>query len=263
MKLINRVSAYLAVLTLAFSAYTCDTTTGPKGGGGQSPEPYSQTIRTGYSANDFLADSNFTTLIVELDYMEGYAPTQDAVDSLKVFLNNRLHKDQIIINQTSIPARGQGPYSISQVRDLEKEYRDLNTTSAESDTLTAYMLVLDGEYQSSNVLGIAYYNTSTAYFGKTLARASSGIGSPSRRKVEATVFNHEFGHLFGLVNIEGSGSEMQNDHQDEQYGHHCDNDRCLMYWAVQTTDFFANLFEGTIPDLDENCIIDLQANGGK
>jgi hypothetical protein len=267
MKFMKSSSAFSALMTglLALIVSTCtDTTTGP-GNGEIPPAPYSQTLAPGRSANDFLADSNFTTLAVEIDYMEGYAPLPDAIDSLRSFLQERLNKSQIIINEpTAIPSGGQQSYSADDVRSLEEQHRDLFTGYTDSDTLTAYMIILDGQYSSGNVLGIAYYNTSTAFFGETIRQvSSSGIAPPPRYKVEGTVFRHEFGHLFGLVNIEGSGTDMQNPHQDEANGHHCDNDQCLMYWAVETSDFFANLFDGNIPNLDQNCVLDLQANGGK
>lgn len=256
--------AFGAFILLTLIMYSCsDTSTGPTcclpPPGSQS---YSHTDQPGASANDFLADSNFTVLSVEVDYMGDHKPTDAALDSLAAFLEKCTNKNKIVINEpTSISSGGQSSYTADDVRNLEEEHRNLKTEN--TDTLTTYILILDGEYSNGNVLGIAYYNTSVALFGETIDRVSSGVGAPPRRKIEASVLNHEFGHLFGLVNIEGSGTNMQTPHQDEKNGHHCDNDQCLMYWAVQTSDFFANLFDGSIPDLDENCIADLQANGGK
>ena len=125
------------------------------------------------------------------------------------------------------------------------------------------MLIVDGEYEQANVLGVAHRNTSTAYFGAALDAVSGGLTQPTRRQAEATVFRHEFGHLLGLVAIPGSGTDMQTEHQDEAHGHHCDDDSCLMYYAVESTDLFASVFGGTIPELDAQCIADLRANGGK
>lgn len=69
---------------------------------------------------------------------------------------------------------------------------------------------------------------------------------------------------FVEINIEGSGTEMQTDHLDEQNGSHCDNESCLMYYAMQRSDLIEQLFnDESIPALDANCIADLQANGGK
>jgi hypothetical protein len=69
--------------------------------------------------------------------------------------------------------------------------------------------------------------------------------------------------LFGLVNIDGSGTDMQTEHQDEQNGHHCDNENCLMYYAMERSDLISQFFDESVAELDANCIADLQANGGK
>ncbi|MEX0647338.1 MAG: hypothetical protein WEA56_16535 [Balneolaceae bacterium] len=220
---------------------------------------YSHERGPGSSAGDFLQEDEFRELILEVDYMEGHEPTQESLNNLQTFLEERLYKTSVTIRQPSeIAAAGQQNYSADEVRDLEEEYR--NEFSQEG-TLAAYFIILDGEYSQQNVLGIAYYNTSMAFFGETIQNISGGIGQPSRRMIETTVMRHEIGHILGLVD---NGTEMQEDHKDEGNGSHCDNDSCLMYYAVQTTNFFANLTEGgEIPELDAFCIADLQAAGGK
>ncbi|WP_395257488.1 hypothetical protein [Halalkalibaculum sp. DA3122] len=245
-----------------------DSATGPNGSDDNGPDdqqpdpaPYSHTRNPGTSANDFLADSNYTELEIEIDYMEGYEPNSEALSSLETFLEERLNKTSVtILEPTQIPGGNQEQYSAEEIRDLEEEHRD-NTT--EGETLSAYMIIVDGKYDQDNVLGIAYYNTSSGFFGAAYDEVSGGVGQPSRYQTEATSFRHEFGHLFGLVNVDGSGTEMQQDHQDEENGHHCDNDSCLMYYAMESTDLFGSVFGGSIPSLDQNCIDDLQANGGQ
>ena len=225
-------------------------------------DTYSHVEQPGSAANDFLADSNFTHLSVEVDYMPGYEPNAEALDSLKAFFQQRLHKSSVTVQTpTEIPSGGQSRYSASEIRSLEEDHR---STFAQGDTLAAYMMIVDGKYEERNLLGIAYYNTSNAFFGPSYEEASSGIGPPSRYQIEAISFRHEFGHLFGLVAIPGSGTEMQQDHQDEQHGNHCDNDNCLMYYATQREDLISNQLSGDeITPLDANCINDLQANGGR
>ena len=222
---------------------------------------YSHAQNPGTSANDFLADSNFTHLVVEVDYMPGYAPNEEALDSLKGFFEQRLNKTSITIKEpTSIPSGDQDRYSAEEIREIEQNRR---STFTQDDTLAAYMMIVDAKYEERNLLGSAYYNTSNAFFGPSYEEASSGVGSPSRYLIEATSFRHEFGHLLGLVNIENSGTEMQNPHQDTDHGNHCDNDQCVMYYAMETTDVVGSTLGEEIPPLDANCITDLQANGGK
>jgi hypothetical protein len=258
---------FLFTLFIALTFYSCDSGTvtdvtdpnGANGGGnGNGDFSFNHEQNPGTSAHEFLRDDDFQDLVVQIQYMEGNAPTSQAVDNLLQFLEERLHKNNIIITEpVEIPAGGQSSYTASEVRDLEREHR---TEFSEEGRLAAYFIILDGEFQQSNVLGIAHFNTSMALFGETIRRASGGVGQPSRATVETIVMQHEVGHIIGLVN---NGVEMQSDHQDEENGKHCDVEECLMYFAVRTTDFFANLFGGTVPELDEHCIADLQAAGGR
>lgn len=265
MKVFQRIIPFISVLIITVLVFSCsDTATGPDGDNGENgngSESYSNTEQPGHSANDLLADSNFTELTVEIDYMSGYEPNSDALASLQTFLEERLNKTSITLSDpTEIEAGGQDTYSASEVRDLEDEHRD---SSTEGDHLSAYMIILDGKYEQDNVLGIAYYNTSAAFFGAAYDEVSGDVGQPSRYQTEATSFRHEFGHLFGLVAIDGSGTEMQQDHKSQEHGNHCNNDSCLMYYAMESADVFGSVFGGSVPSLDQNCIDDLQANGGK
>jgi hypothetical protein len=252
------------LLSLALQSCLDSTTSEVYDDSEQQPGPYSHTDHPGYAANDFLADSNFTNLIVEVDYMPGYAPNNDALDSLKAFFEQRLHKNSITIKEpTEIESGNQQKYSANEIRNIEQDER---STFSQGDTLAAYMIIVDGKYEERDLLGIAYYNTSNAFFGPSYEEASSGIGPPSRYQIEAISFRHEFGHLFGLVAIPGSGTEMQNPHKDPDpdHGNHCDNDECLMYYASERTQLITNHITGDdITPLDDNCIADLQANGGK
>lgn len=222
-------------------------------------EEFSHIQQPGASAEAFLQSDRFTTLELEIDYMPGYQPDAEALDSLKTFLQARLNKSQITLHTpTEVASGGQDSYSADDVRALEEQHRD-NFTDGSGTTLYAYFLIVDGSYSDqSNVLGIAYYNTSMAFFGQTIEETSIGLTAPPRKKIEGTVFRHEFGHNMGLVN---NGTPMGTDHQEE--GAHCTQEGCLMEAAVETSNFFANLFDGNIPDLDPMCISDVQANGGK
>lgn len=235
-----------------------DSYSGPGGGSGGGNE-FNSKAGPGASAEAFLRADQFTSLELEVDYMPGYQPDAEALDSLKTFLQARLNKSQITINTpTEVASGGQDSYSADDIRALEEEYRN-HFTQANSTTLHAYFLIVDGSYSDqSNVLGIAYYNTSMAFFGQTIEETSSGLTAPSREKIEGTVFRHEFSHNMGLVN---NGTPMETDHQEQ--GAHCTQEGCLMEAAVETSNFFANIFDGDIPNLGSFCVNDVQANGGK
>ena len=227
--------------------------------GEPDPEPYAHDLAPGASAGDFLSSADFDRLVVEVQYVAGFRPTDAALQDLQTFLNARLNKPGGIELRLAAPLRipTVATYSADDARALERQHRTLYTHGT---TIAAYLLLLNGEYAGgANVLGIAYNNTSMALFIEKISQYTGGPLEPSQATVEATVANHEFGHLLGLVN---SGSPMQTEHQDEPNGQHCDNENCLMHYSVRLTDFISNLLGG-MPQLDQNCLDDLRANGGR
>ena len=78
--------------------------------------------------------------------------------------------------------------------------------------------------------------------------------------METTVILHEFGHILGLTNF---GAPQQSPHEDSANPKHCDVETCLMYYAATSGPSLMNNSGGTVPQLDAQCIADLQANGGK
>lgn len=248
----SRFFPFLFLLFLGSLPLSCDNQ--PTGTG--SDIPYSHTTNPGEAAEDLITDETFTRMVVEIDYMEGHEPQAEAIQSLEAFLKAWLDKSDITVRPPSeIPGGGQESYSATEVRELEQEHRD-SFSDRESGTLNLYTLILDGEYSQANVLGIAYYNTSMALFGATIAETSGGLGGPSRSHVESTVWQHETGHLMGLVN---AGTEMQQEHQDDENGAHCTNEECLMYYAFQNANLFRTIFGEEVPELDAFCQEDLAA----
>lgn len=212
--------------------------------------------------NDFLSANHYNELVVEIQSMDGYAPTQSTLDNLKALLESLLNKPNgINISSNTIAAQGKGTYSIEDIEDIEKNNRTQNTKDKK---VAAYILFLDGDYAGNDgngkVLGIQYDPTSMAMFEKTIKDLTGGIGKPSATTVETAVIEHEFGHTVGLVN---NGTDMKTAHQDTEHGAHCNNTDCLMYYATETSNFIANLVGGNVPTLDANCKADLKANGGK
>lgn len=254
MRSIRTIFTILISATLFIVSCDSDSVTEP----GENGFSYNHEINPGQSAVDFLTDDDFERLVVQVQYMQGYEPTQEGLSNLETFLRDRLNKSSItIMEPEEIPAAGQSSYTANEIRDLEREHR---TQFSSENQIAAYFIIVDGEYSDSDVLGIAHFNTSMALFGPKFNEVSSGLGSPSKEDVETIVMRHEFGHILGLVN---NGVDMQENHQDTANGRHCDNDQCLMYYAFRNADLFGSIFGGSIPELDENCLADLQAAGGK
>jgi hypothetical protein len=212
--------------------------------------------------NDFLSGSYYNKMIVEIQYVNGFAPSTSTVNSLISFLQQRLNKPSgISVVQTAISAPGKTTYSLDEAASIEASNR---TQATNGHTLTAYFIFLDGEYSAnsgnSKILGVAYAPTSMVIFEKTVRDFSGGATQPPVATLETIVVEHEFSHLLGLVD---NATAMQTPHRDSAHGKHCDNQNCLMYYLAETSNIVANVAGGNLPVLDANCLADLKANGGK
>lgn len=209
----------------------------------------------GTAAHDILSASRYSGLNVEIQYMDGYPPDSASINNLINFLKKYINKpDGIQVTQQKIAASGKTVLSLDDIVNIEKKYR---TVFTENNTLAVHILITDADYDQPNILATSYWNTSFCVFGKTV-NDDSGSWGLSSLTLLTTLFEHEFGHLMGLVN---QGSPMQKDHLDHSNGAHCINSHCLMYYDVEKSTAAGNLF--SIPILDANCEADLKANGGK
>jgi hypothetical protein len=220
--------------------------------------------RVGISARHLLSGESFTSLAVEIQAVEGFEPTQEAINSLHAFLSDRLDKPAgiRIVRRTPIRSPGKASYSIADARKIEDQRRQLFANGRE---LAAYILFVDGpssdDTPNLKTLGQAHRNTSIAIFEPTIRALSGAIGQPYRWVLEATILQHEFGHVLGLVN---AGSPLQSNHASlEDSGRaHCSSPTCLMNFNSERL-LLTNGFFTQVPSMDAACIQDLQANGGR
>jgi predicted Zn-dependent protease len=212
----------------------------------------------GMSARDLLSADKYTSLKIEVQYMPGFKPDKDALYNLYTFLQERVHKPQgISIVTRQIASDSSYQLTTSEVKAIERKNR---TATSNGKELALYILYTNGKYINDKIFGLAYLNTSAVIFGESIKEHSGKIGQPNRTKLETTVLLHEMGHLLGLM---GKGTPMQEEHHDENHASHCKNRKCLMYYSIGTNDKFGYLIKGSIPELDEHCLADLRANGGK
>ncbi|TJY37239.1 membrane metalloprotease [Pontimicrobium aquaticum] len=218
---------------------------------------------TGSSSNDLLSDDTFTSIIIELVYVENYKPTQSAINNFRSFLEARINKPNgITIEIRAISSHGTAPYSIEDIINIEDENRTKFNTN---NQIAVWVFFADGSSASNTnngvVLGTAYRNTSFVIYEETIQDLSGNALQPSTSILEATVITHEFGHILGLTNL---GATLQSNHEDTQHPKHCNVESCLMYWSAETDSGLSNLIGvSSAPELDAQCIADLQANGGK
>lgn len=218
---------------------------------------------TGSSANDLLSENTFTKTIVEIGYINGFKPTDEALNNFKSFIINRTFKSNgVEFLLKEIPTTGKSVYTLDDIVNLEKEHRTKYNTNS---TIAVWVLFVNGKSErdtnSSAVLGSAYWNTSFVIYEETIQGLSDSAFEPERSMMETSVINHEFGHLLGLVDL---GTDLQSDHEDPNNPKHCNVESCLMFWALESSQGIGNMLSGgQVPTLDAQCLADLRANGGK
>lgn len=216
----------------------------------------------GTSANDLLSNEEFSSLHIEVITVPGYEPSHTALANLQEFIDARVYKPGgVELSTKTISSPGGGSYSISDIREIEKEHRMVYNSGTE---IAVFIFVADGkssaQEENAVVLGTAYQNTSIVLYEQAI-RDLSETSMVSRSEIESTTLKHEFGHLLGLVD---NGSPAQSDHEDPENSAHCSVSGCLMVAAMEfgdgTIDF---LKSNQSADLDSNCRLDLRSNGGK
>lgn len=124
--------------------------------------------------------------------------------------------------------------------DLRRIAAQTRATSSTPKRVAVHVLVLDGQYEDANALGVAFNASTFAIFP---SRIRSGLlSSFNYSTFEEAVVVHELGHLFGLVNLTGHGAF----HEDPDHAGHSSNQESVMYWAVEDISI-ANVFRGGPP----------------
>jgi len=212
-------------------------------------------------------------LLVEIDYAEGWKPRDGVSNRLSNRLEEVLEKPDGVEfhNDETLEARGS---------DHEWSFEELSTLASETfnrevsdDTVKLHVLFFDGKYEENEgnkkILGLAWGFKNIVIFKETLEEScqQSGLtgvvtGDDACATAVQSVWKHEFGHTFGLVD---NKLAMQEDHRDEEHGHHCDNDECVMYWAYEGPKIFDRLTtrfqdgnDQTFP-FGSNCMKDMGA----
>lgn len=224
---------------------------GGAGLGGNSP---------GDRAADILRGEPYSRIEVEVDYVQGQRPSQEAIDTFELRIEKYTAKNSVTINIDEAIPSTESVYTLDDVKALEKQYRDGEDTEI---TIFLYFIFLDGEYVKSRVLGVAYSATSAAIFEEKIDEVAGDTPSTiSKAEIETAVIVHEWGHLLGLVEINYDSSKRGHD----DGSNHCPHTEtvagqtrkdCVMADAVDTVDFF-NQLEGDVPtDFAQWCHDDL------
>ena len=266
----KRSSLFLFLLA-GFLLFNCAKDDGPDPINEPGIDKSANLLATGDSAHDLLANTNFTDLLIEIAYVEGFQPTQTAIANFEDFLRERTFKQNISFQYRSLPSSGEETLTLQEIADLESDNR---TAYNEGNTLAIYIYFADApsdgddEQQGLVTLGAVYRNTSMVIHESTVRALAGRSALIMVADVEEATLTHEMGHLFGLVDL---GSAPVNAHEDPQSDNHCDIDGCLMRGELEFGGGLMGIMESrvltgrgqAVPGLDAECILDLQANGGR
>ncbi|WP_224483741.1 membrane metalloprotease [Robertkochia aurantiaca] len=217
---------------------------------------------TGSSSVDLLTNDK-TKLVVEIVSVENFEPSAMALEEFRSFIDRHCHKPSgIEFRYNTISSPGKDRYTIDDIVETEETHR---TAFNDEETVSVFVLMLDGRSErdtdESVILGTAYRNTSFVIFQGTIKRLNPYANNTELAIAQATVINHEFSHLLGLVNL---GTPMVTVHEDEENKNHCQTENCLMNYKADAGISIGNLTRpSSVPELDAFCLEDLRALGGK
>ncbi|TAI49605.1 hypothetical protein [Flagellimonas allohymeniacidonis] len=250
-------------------------------------------LGAGDSANDLLANTNFDRLVIEIGHVAGFQPTVETLANFEDFILNQSFKENIQIDLLSLSSPEETTLTLQEIVDLENDNR---TAYNDGTTLAIYIYFADAPSDSDDddeglvTVGSVYRNTSMVIYESTIRRLASRSSTITLSDLETATLNHEFGHLFGLVNL---GTDPVNSHEDLDAPNHCNVQGCLMRAEIEfgtvSRSAQASSKEGIlqsvcdlsgnslvrrlesrtgrglaiIPVLDDECVLDLQNNGGR
>lgn len=208
-------------------------------------------------ARIILGASPARRLVIEIAYVSGRRPSQQAVDHLTTILKRETVKSEGIVATFDAQLPGtRSSYSLNNILALEQRYRRLHSNG---EVATIWIAALNGDYAGgSGTLGLAFTATSFALFEDQIQQAANVFVSAD--SIERSVITHEMGHLLGLVNI---GYRSHYDHEDPQHAHHSKYQTSVMYWAVEDTSIATILRGGPPDDFDQYDRADLALLRGR
>lgn len=141
------------------------------------------------------------------------------------------------------------------------------STRTRDDVIAYYVVWLDGYLEEDgakrdSVLGVSIGDTGViAMFKPVIESAALPLLPNVARIVEQVVLVHEVGHAVGLVN---NGIPLATPHHDAPNGAHCTNDRCVMYFSVESVEAARDFVQRRVTQsdlvlFDDACLGDVAA----
>ncbi len=219
------------------------------------------------NAQIFALGEPYSKLILEVDYIEGFAPSDIDADMV-AHLSKVVDKPdgiQIVRDQAIASPSADHIWTFEEIKTL---FAAQNSLELNANETKIHVIFVDGGYTGdtaeSSILGLAW-GTNVVMFEQNLLNSCAKpiLNGRLCGFTEQAILLHEIGHVIGLVN---NGAPLTADHQDPDHGHHCSNPDCLMYWSYEGTALVEALRgkldeneEATIFEFDADCMNDLAA----
>ena len=239
--------------------------------------------------------------IAFVESQRDFSPTDEAIEAVENFLERFTFKDNIEFVFSPLASPEEEDFTLQEISDLEIENRTVyndGTTLGVYIFFADAPSEGDDVDEGLVTLGAVYRNTSMVIYEETIRTLASRSALITTADVETATLNHEFGHLLGLVNL---GTPAINDHEDtttdengnEVPNNHCNVENCLMLaqlefraassisgataksgglqsscslnglGLVRQMEAAAARGAVIIPDLENECQLDLRSNGGR
>jgi hypothetical protein len=165
-------------------------------------------------------------LLIEIDAVDGLAPSQAVLDLLRTRLAGVVDKPGGIafLPAETIAGDADGVWTTEELRASARRNRDRRSSP---DVMVIYLQFVDGLYEQRDAFGVAYSASTAAMFSEHMRDAATIL--VSRTALERAAVVHEAGHLLSLVNI---GYSSPRDREDAEHPNHSNNPDSVMFWAV-------------------------------
>ena len=133
-------------------------------------------LGTGDSANDILSNDNFTKMQIEVVYVQGFRPTDEAMDEFVTFIRDRTFKQDIEVIYKEVPSSNEEDLTLQEIANIEEGHRTLYNNG---ETIAIYIYFADAPSvdddpdQDLVTLGAVYRNTSMIIYESTVRLAGT------------------------------------------------------------------------------------------
>jgi len=220
----------------------------------------------------FVRGDPYPKLVMEVDFVPGWAPRESVMDDLTAVFAGILDKPggvEWALDGTLAAVGEDHVWTFDELDAVAETSRDMVVAE---DTARLHLLFVDGAYETpatgGAILGLAWGHRHAAIFKQVVEeRCASILPTPALNErlcatAEFSVTQHELGHLIGLVD---NGLPMVTPHEDAEHEHHDASDQCVMYWAFENAsaiDVLRDRILGgdeSLPEFDAACLNDIAA----